>query len=343
MRRINNSVRNNVISMLSNNVSSRKIAKCTGVSRTYVDNLRKEVFPEKEVSKGGRPAKLSAEDKRACVRMSTVGGLDNAVQVANQLNQRVGVRVSPKTVYRTLKAAGLSAVAKVKKPRIDERMRRARLRFAKQFKDYTVEDWRRVVWSDETKINRLCSDGRTWVWVRDTGTIQPKQVKETVKHGGESIQVWSAISAAGPGWLCKIDDRMDKELYLQILKDELQQTMEYTAETMGLRLDQLTFQHDNDSKHTAKVVQAYLQQQPYEVLVWPSHSPDLNPIEHMWALLKRKLNEYDTPPSGINELFERITDVWYNKITKEDCLAVIDSMPDRIRAVIKANGYWTKY
>ncbi|KAG1167658.1 hypothetical protein G6F70_009549 [Rhizopus microsporus] len=183
--------------------------------------------------------------------MSTVGGLDNAVQVANKLNQRVGVRVSPKTVRRTLKAAGLSAVAKVKKPRIDERTRRARLRFAKQFKDYTVEDWSRVVWSDETKINRLCSDGRTWVWVRDTGTIQPKQVKETVKHGGGSIQVWSAISAAGPGWQCKIDERMDKELYLQILKDELQQTMEYTAETMGLRLDQLTFQHDNDSNTMA--------------------------------------------------------------------------------------------
>ncbi|CEG71123.1 hypothetical protein RMATCC62417_06907 [Rhizopus microsporus] len=72
---------------------------------------------------------------------------------------------------------------------------------------------------------------------------------------------------------------MDKELYLQILKDELQQTMEYTTETMGLRLDQLTFQHDDDSKHTAKAVQAYLQQS-YEVLVWPSHSPDLNPIEH---------------------------------------------------------------
>ncbi|KAG1205781.1 hypothetical protein G6F69_009262 [Rhizopus microsporus] len=189
MRRISNSVRNNIISMLSNNVSSRKIAKCTGVSRTYVDNLRKEVFPEKEVSKGGRPAKLSAEDKRACVRMSTVGGLDNAVQVKTKsVRKRIKSYLDLAHIKKTLKAAGLSAVAKVKKPRIDERMRRARLRFAKQFKDYTVEDWSRVVWSDETKINRLCSDGRTWVWVRDTGTTQPKQVKETVKHGGGSIQ-----------------------------------------------------------------------------------------------------------------------------------------------------------
>ena len=59
MRRISNSVRNNIVSMLSNNVSSRKIAKCTGVSRTYVDNLRKEVFPEKEHYGASRPAKIS--------------------------------------------------------------------------------------------------------------------------------------------------------------------------------------------------------------------------------------------------------------------------------------------
>jgi hypothetical protein len=57
---------------------------------------------------------------------------------------------------------------------------------------------------------------------------------------------------------------------------------------------------------------------------WPSQSPDLNPIEHMWALVKRRLNDYDTPPSDMQELFERATDVWYHKITKEECLNVID-------------------
>jgi transposase len=76
---------------------------------------------------------------------------------------------------------------------------------------------------------------------------------------------------------------------------------------------------------------------------WPSQSPDLNPIEHMWALVKRRLNDYDTPPSSMQELFERVTDVWYYKITKEECLNVIDSMPLRCEAVIKAKGRWTDY
>ena len=119
--------------------------------------------------------------------------------------------------------------------------------------------------------------------------------------------------------------------------------MDYAAKTLSLRKEQLVFQHDNDPKHTAKAVREYLNEQNYEVLEWPAHSPDLSPIEHMWALFKRKLNEYESPPKGVQELYERVVDIWYNQITREDCLKVIDSMPDRIQAVIKAKGYWTKY
>jgi hypothetical protein len=62
----------------------------------------------------------------------------------------------------------------------------------------------------------------------------------------------------------------------------------------------------------------------------------------MWSLLKRRLNSYQTAPSGLIELWERIEEQW-NKITVDDCRRVIDSMPDRIEAVIKAKGLWTKY
>ncbi|KAG1205879.1 hypothetical protein G6F68_011427 [Rhizopus microsporus] len=144
--------------------------------------------------------------------------------------------------------------------------------------------------------------------------------------------IWSAITAAGIGWLCKIDGTLDSQLYLQFLKDELELTLDYAAKTLSLRKEQLVFQHDNDPKHTAKAVREYLNEQNYEVLEWPAHSPDLNPIEHMWALFKRKLNEYESPPKGVQELYERVVDIWYNQITREDRLKVIDSMPDRIQA-----------
>jgi transposase len=57
------------------------------------------------------------------------------------------------------------------------------------------------------------------------------------------------------------------------------------------------------------LVQEYLKNQEYQVLEWPPQSPDLNPIENMWRLLKIRLNEYDTPPKGMQELYERVTNV----------------------------------
>lgn len=74
------------------------------------------------------------------------------------------MELSAETVRRALKEVGMEAVAKQKKPRLLPRHIRQRLDFALQHQHWTVEDWKRVIWSDETKINRLGSDGREWVW-----------------------------------------------------------------------------------------------------------------------------------------------------------------------------------
>ncbi|KAG1324523.1 hypothetical protein G6F63_012551 [Rhizopus arrhizus] len=176
-------------------------------------------------------------------------------------------------------------------------------------KDWTIDDWKRVIWSDETKINRFNSDGRTWTWIRSGESLKSHHVKMTVKHGAGSIMLWSAITYAGVGWMCKINGNMDKELYKEILEDELERTIEYGVNRLGFERHQVIFQHDNDSKHTSKVVKEYLQKQSYTVLQWPAQSPDLNPIENMWSLLKRRLNDYETAPKGMNELYERVTKV----------------------------------
>ncbi|KAG0861696.1 hypothetical protein G6F16_013080 [Rhizopus arrhizus] len=132
----------------------------------------------------------------------------------------------------------------------------------------------------------------------------------TVKHGGGNIMLWSAITYAGVGWMCKINGNMDKTLYKEILEDELERTIEYGTNKLGLERHQVIFQHDNDPKHTSKLVKEYLEQQSYNILEWPAQSPDLNPIENMWSLLKRRLNDYETAPKGMNKLYERVTKVW---------------------------------
>ena len=78
------------------------------------------------------------------------------------------------------------------------------------------------------------------------------------------------------------------------------------------------------------------------VLTWPSFSPDLNPIENLWAILKRRLAAYESPPTSVSNFFERVSEEW-NKIDQNLCKSLIESMPDRIQAVIKSKGGQTKY
>src|SRR5262249_1525641 len=153
---------------------------------------------------GGRPAKLLVQDKHFCVRAITSGGLETAISVAKELQNRLNIKVSNRTVSRALQEAGLEAMEKGKKPKIWAKKVKMRLEFAKQHKDWTVEDWKRVIWSDETKINRFCSDGCSWCWVRDGESVQPRQIKETVKHGRGSLMIWGCMTAHGPGYMCKI-------------------------------------------------------------------------------------------------------------------------------------------
>jgi transposase len=131
---------------------------------------------------------------------------------------------------------------------------------------------------------------------------------------------------------------MDGELYTKILQDELQESLAF----YGKDPSTVIFQQDNDPKHKSKLAMAWLEDHGFKVLSWPAQSPDLNPIEHLWEHLKRRLGEYDRAPSGILELWERVQVEW-DKITADVCQNLIESMPRRVAAVVKAKGGYTKY
>jgi hypothetical protein len=232
----------------------------------------------------------------------------------------------------------MKAVVKRKRPLLTKRHRQERLDFAISHQDWTMEDWKNVVWSDETKINRLGSDGRKWVWKKAGEGLSDRLVEGTLKFGGGSVMVWGCMLWDGVGYACKIDGRMDADLYISILDDDLQASLEYFNKTPT----DIIFQQDNDPKHTSKKAKTWFEDHGFQVLPWPAQSPDLNPIEHLWSHLKRRLAEYEIPPSGIMELWECVQVEW-NKIEPKVCQDLIESMPRRVAAVIKAKGGYTKY
>ncbi len=101
-----------------------------------------------------------------------------------------------------------------------------------------------------------------------------------------------------------------------------------------------TFQQDNDPKHTAKITKECFHNNSVTVLEWPSQSPDLNPIEHLWRDLKMAVHQ--RLPSNLTEL-ERICKEEWQRIPKSRCEKLVASFPKRLMAVLNQKGSSTKY
>ena len=151
-----------------------------------------------------------------------------------------------------------------------------------------------------------------------------------VKHS-PGVMVWSCMSASGCGpiWIMPEKTTINSVIYHAILQEHLQREM--------ARLNYNHFQQDGAPCHSARLVKAWLQAQNISVLApWPGSSPDLNPIEHMWARLKKEVSILR--PTSRGDLIKKIQRVWETKMDAVFRQNLINSMPRRIEAVIKAGG-----
>ena len=155
-----------------------------------------------------------------------------------------------------------------------------------------------------------------------------------MKHD-DKIMVWGCFCAHGVGDLYRVEGILRKEQYLYIVENHF-----YTsAERLYPDFDCI-FQGDNDPKHTARIVRQWYDDQDLIRMDWPAQSPDLNPIEDLWAILDHRMKHRSS--NDLNELFQLLLKTW-NELPVSLLSDLVDSMPRRCQAVIDAKGYATKY
>uniref|UniRef100_A0A8C5M9G9 Transposase n=1 Tax=Leptobrachium leishanense TaxID=445787 RepID=A0A8C5M9G9_9ANUR len=327
-----------IISLKKQNKRTRTL----GVAKTTVWNILKKKERTGELSntkRPGRPRKTTVVDDRRILSLvkktpfTTVGHIKNTLQ-------EVGVCVSKSTIKRRLHQSEYRGFTTRRKPLVSLKNRKARLEFAKQHLTKPSQFWNKILWTDETKINLYQSDGKRRVWRRKGTAHDPKHTTSSVKLGGGSVMAWAFMAANGTGSLVFIDvtadksSRMNSEVFQAILSTHIQPN---AVELIGRRF---TVQMDNDSKHIAKATKEFLKGQKWNVMQWPSQSPDLNPSEHAFHLLKTKLK--GKCPKNKQELKTVAVEAWQS-ITRDETQRLVMSMCSRLQAVIDCKGFATKY
>uniref|UniRef100_A0A8C5LJZ5 Transposase n=1 Tax=Leptobrachium leishanense TaxID=445787 RepID=A0A8C5LJZ5_9ANUR len=250
----------------------------------------------------------------------------------------VGTEVSAQTILRTLRNEGLHARTPRRTPLLSPKNKKSQLQYAKGYVDKPQKFWDSVLWTDETKLELFGPMDQRYVWRRKNQAYEEKNTFPTVKRGGGSIMLWGGFASAGTGKLQRVQGTMNSLQYQEILDDNVMQSV--TNLRLGRRW---TFQQDNDPKHTSKSTRAWLQIKGWNILEWPSQSPDLNPIENLWWDLKKAVAV--CKPKNVTELEAFAHDEWA-KIPVDRCKTLVSSYASRLKrlkTVITVKGCCTKY
>ncbi|GFX56190.1 transposable element Tcb1 transposase [Trichonephila clavipes] len=209
-----------------------------------------------------------------------------------------------------------------------------RLTWSREHALWIPQQWSYVMFSDESRFSLQYDSRQTLIWRAPGTRYYPENTIERHRYGGAGWLAWGGIILGSRTDLNVQSVTMTGHIYRDVI---LERHVRLFRDAMGA---EFLFMDDNAHPHHANIVDECLQSEDITPMDWPAYSPDLNPIEHVWDMLGRRIAARQPPPTCLPELRRALLDEWCN-IPQDQIDNLILSMPRRCKACIASSGTYS--
>ena len=302
----------------------------------------------KSAPRTGRPKKLGKRDRRHLENYITKNR-DQRREPLADISTTLNLNVHPDTIYTALVEMGLGHRIERKRPYLSTQQKKKRLEFAKAHIHWGEEEWRRVEFTDEMGLQTGANQGNIYVWRYPEEEYEEDVCAATHKSGFKKIKVWGAMRYGALSNLVVLSEKKgggkfnSREYVDEIMDGELFDVWMKGMEELG----DVLIMEDGAGYHCGA---ARSRREDYEKDgwqgwgpgTWPPNSPDLNPIENLWHILRTNITKREPRPMKKQELIDALQEEW-KRLDMDKVNKLIESMPRRMQAVIDAKGGSTHY
>jgi len=207
--------------------------------------------------------------------------------------------------------------------------------FAKEHLGWTIDQWKQVIWTDESSFESGKS-GQLRVWRTADEEFNQECTGSTHKSGRTSVMVWGAIAYDQKSELVVMDKnkRTAADFVDQVYDGPLLQFLTGFIDPILME--------DGAPIHRAKAATEWRDELELKKLIWPAQSPDMNPIENLWAVMKKAVQKVHKSGDTVDVLIKNIKEAWEN-IPMELINRLVETMPTRVNELKKNKGKSTRY
>ncbi|GFS61602.1 transposable element Tcb1 transposase [Trichonephila clavipes] len=263
-------------------------------------------------------------------------GYSAASYLSRQLSSATGTTVSRKTVDRRLGHIGLYARRPVRCVPLIATHCRPRLTWSREHALWTPQQWSCVMFSDEFRFSLQPDSCRTLIWRAPGSRYHQENNTERHRYGDEGWLVWGVIILGSRTDLHVQSVSMTERIYRDVILEQ------HVRLFRGAMSAEFLFMDDNARLHRANIVDECLQSENITRMDWPAYSPDLNPIQHVWDMLGRRIAPRQPLPTCLSELRRALLGEWC-KLPQDQIDYLILSMPRHCKDWIASSGRHTPY